>query len=73
MKRQIKFTLEQIQEAMEQNEGFCVACGASNLCCEPDARNYTCEECDDDQVFGAEEIVLMGLVKSTTKSRRAEA
>ena len=42
------------------NPGFCVACGAETDGCEPDARNYKCEECGKRQVFGAEEIMIMG-------------
>jgi hypothetical protein len=41
------------------NPGFCLACGADADGCEPDARNYTCTECGEDEVFGAEEIVMM--------------
>ena len=57
------FSLEEIEAAMENYEGFCLACGAAREACEPDARNYTCDECGADQVFGAEELVVMGRVK----------
>ena len=57
-----KFTLEQIEEADDLQEGFCIACGASRDCCEPDARKYRCEECGLNHVYGAQEIALMGLV-----------
>ena len=41
--------------------GFCVACGEQfDGLLEPDARNVHCESCGEDQVFGAEEIMLMG-------------
>jgi len=40
------------------NPGFCRACGAEQDGCEPDARNYTCEECGEAEVFGAEELLL---------------
>jgi len=39
------------------NPGFCVVCGAKHSC-EPDARNYTCDRCEAEQVFGAEELLL---------------
>ena len=45
---------------MESYYGFCTACGAPRECCEPDARNYECEE--ERKVFGAEELIIMGLV-----------
>lgn len=57
-----KFTLEQIEEAMENYIGFCISCGAERELCEPDARNYQCFVCEADEVFGAEELVVMGLV-----------
>ncbi len=57
------FTLEQIEEAMADDYGFCTSCGAERDCCEPDARNYECEECGEHKVFGAEELVAMGLVE----------
>jgi hypothetical protein len=59
-----RFTVEQIEEASDQMSGYCVACGAERDCCEPDARRYKCEECGENFVYGAEEIFLMGLVKS---------
>jgi hypothetical protein len=57
-----KFTLEQIEEADDQQAGFCIACGAWRDCCEADAGKYTCEECGLNQVYGAQELVLMGRV-----------
>lgn len=42
------------------NTGICTECGASRDGCEPDARNYPCEECGKRKVFGASELVLMG-------------
>lgn len=40
------------------NPGFCLACGNEQEGCEPDACNYTCEACGEDQVFGADEILM---------------
>jgi hypothetical protein len=56
----ITFTLEQLQEAMEDQSGFCIVCGEYRDCCEPDARNYPCDNCGLHKVYGAEELVLMG-------------
>jgi hypothetical protein len=58
-----RFSLEELEEASDSMSGFCLACGESRDCCEPDARRYKCESCDNDLVFGAEEIALMGYVK----------
>lgn len=42
------------------NTGFCLECGEEQEGCEPDARNYRCDSCDARQVFGAEEVLMMG-------------
>jgi hypothetical protein len=57
------FSMEAIQEASENSGGFCIACGEEAFGVEPDARNYSCEACGEPQVFGAEELLLMGLVR----------
>ena len=59
----LTFTMEQYQEADELNSGYCRACGAMRDCCEPGARNYPCEDCGNRQVFGAQELLLTGLVE----------
>jgi len=41
------------------NPGFCIACGKEAEGCEPDARNYRCEYCEANEVFGAEELMMM--------------
>lgn len=64
MKKHPSITAERVMEAVERemttldNPGFCVACGADADNCEPDARNDTCEECGEDKVFGAAELLL---------------
>lgn len=57
----VRFTLEQIQEADDNQEGFCIECGAAREGCEPDARRYACDDCGKASVYGAQELVLMGL------------
>ena len=44
-----------------ENPGFCIACGADADGCEPDARNYECEICGENKVFGASELMLMSV------------
>lgn len=44
------------------NPGFCIKCGAYHDGCEPDAAKYPCEECGEKAVYGAQEILLRGLV-----------
>ena len=57
------FTLEEYEEAATSNAGYCVVCGAWRDCCEPDARRYKCDECGAEACYGADELLLMGLVK----------
>lgn len=43
------------------NYGGCLNCGyITHDSCEPDARNYECPECGENQVFGLEELMMMG-------------
>ena len=53
--------LDRLMEAAQSDEsmGFCTACGMEAYGVEPDARNYTCEDCGENTVFGAEELLIM--------------
>ncbi len=57
------FTMAQIEEASAEQSGLCIACGHVQDCCEPDARQYRCDGCSRNEVYGAEELMLMGRVK----------
>lgn len=58
----IELTEQEYVAGCEENLGYCVACGEESYECEPDARNYVCEYCGQRQVFGIEELCLMGLI-----------
>ncbi len=62
-KTQYKPTVTELQEIIKSDNsgGFCLACGAEAYGVEPDARRYTCENCGQPKVYGAEELCLMGL------------
>ena len=60
--KQWKPSIEYAMVLSESNEGFCLACGKAQSCVEPDARRYTCESCNAPKVYGAEQLVLMGLI-----------
>lgn len=49
------------QESLYGTEGpgFCLDCGADAYGCEPDAKNYKCEECGAMSVYGAELVLVM--------------
>lgn len=59
----IKMTPEHYEELTEDYIGICLHCGHEQSQCEPDARNYTCEECDLPQVFGTEQLMLEGKIE----------
>ena len=52
--------INEIEDALYtlDNPGICIACGASATDCEPDARQYRCEECNRLTVYGAEELLF---------------
>ena len=60
--KQWKPSVEYTMLLSEAYKGFCLACGKAQSGVEPDARKYTCESCGVPKVYGAEELVLMGLV-----------
>jgi len=64
---QYKPSFAAVQSVIEGDgmQGFCLACGVQNGPVEPDARRYTCESCDAPKVYGAEELLLMGLVDTS--------
>lgn len=64
-KIQYKQSLKTLERAIlsDQMIGFCLACGQERESTEPDARRYPCNnpECRAEKVYGAEELVMMGL------------
>ncbi|HUU88596.1 MAG TPA: hypothetical protein VMX17_12705 [Candidatus Glassbacteria bacterium] len=59
----IRLTETEYRELVTSDIGICKACGAHRDCCEPDARNYTCEDCGEDEVFGTEELLMEGEIE----------
>ena len=56
-------TYDRLKDAMHDGDaGFCIACGARVDGIEPDAAEYTCEECGEPKVYGAEELILRNLL-----------
>jgi hypothetical protein len=60
-KTQYKPSQNQLMAAIDNMTGFCLACGNESETVEPDARKYTCACCNQPKVYGAEELLLMGL------------
>lgn len=61
----ITMTEDRFAELTDGNVGLCRSCGGERECCEPDARNYKCEDCGINNVFGAEELLIMGEIEFT--------
>ena len=61
----IKLSYEEYKCAESDYTGYCRACGAERDSCEPDARNYECYECGENEVFGAPELLIMGELEIT--------
>lgn len=61
----MKANIDRIMELVEENTfglsnyGVCLACGHEQDGCEPDAREYECESCGENKVYGAEECLFM--------------
>jgi len=57
----MKIEIDQIIAAIEEDDnlGICTACGSEREGCEPDACNYECYTCGENEVFGAEELLIM--------------
>lgn len=55
-----KVILDAVQSNMQtlSNLGYCIACGYEHDGVEPDARNYECEDCGEDAVYGAQELLM---------------
>lgn len=53
-------SLEQLERADANYEGFCLACGTTHRI-EPDAHGDECPSCGKPKLFGAMELMLMGV------------
>ena len=55
--------LEKLEAHIEDNDGYCTYCKewTTEGGVEPDARGYLCDECGNETVVGAEEVLFMGL------------
>jgi len=58
-----KVTFEEFAEARDNYQGYCLECKEfTRDCTEPDAREYDCPVCEGNRVYGAEELIYLGLV-----------
>lgn len=56
----MKLSIDRVMQAVDDDNciGFCTNCGEEQDSCEPDAREYTCESCGENTVYGAEELLM---------------
>lgn len=59
----IQMTQEDYMYASEDYEGYCTTCCEPAYGVEPDARGYECEACGAEEVYGMEELLMMGLIE----------
>ena len=60
------------REYREDYVGLCTSCGAERYQTEPDARNYPCEACGKKDVYGIEDLLVMGMVEITLSKREED-
>lgn len=59
----ITLTEDDYARLNEDCGGFCLTCGSEAYGVEPDARYYECEACGARAVFGAEELLMSGIIQ----------
>ena len=59
----IKLSEEEYQSLCVDNAGYCLKCHCEAYGVEPDARRYECEECGAHEVYGTEELLMMGQIQ----------
>jgi hypothetical protein len=60
--KSFQMTMEEYQEGCDEYQGYCIYCGEDHYEIEPDAREYVCEECGAEGVYGLEELMIMGMI-----------
>ena len=53
----------EVRQADRDSQGWCLTCEEfTRDCTEPDAEDYDCPKCGENQVVGAQQAVLLGAV-----------
>lgn len=56
-------SMEEVEQAIEDQEGICRACGEHFANLGPTAQRYECEFCGEDAVYGAEQFLREGWIE----------
>lgn len=59
----IKITESEYLKWQDDSVGVCLACGETRYQTEPDAENYECEACGENQVQGCENAMICGNIE----------
>ena len=60
--RVFMFEEQEFLYASEDCQGRCIKCGDEAFGVEPDARKYKCESCEENGVYGLDELLMMGQI-----------
>lgn len=56
-----KLSVDEVRDAIDNGYAWCTTCqGFTCQVVEPDARRYTCDECDEPTAYGAEWALISG-------------
>jgi hypothetical protein len=58
----IQISEAEYADLSENYGGFCIECRDQAYGVEPDARGYRCESCGANAVYGAEELLIRGIL-----------
>ena len=58
----IQISAAEYADLSENYGGFCIECREQAYGVEPDARRYRCESCGANAVYGAEELLIRGIL-----------
>lgn len=61
----IQISEAEYADLAENYGGFCIECRDQAYGVEPDARRYRCESCGAHAVYGAEELLIRGVIRFT--------
>ena len=68
MIKPIQVSEAEYADLSENYGGFCIECRDQAYGVEPDARGYRCESCGANAVYGAEELLIRGVIRFTEET-----
>ena len=59
-----KMRQDVFKQHCDEHDGICLACsGIAYSDTEPDAENYLCDNCGEEEVYGIENLLIMGHIQ----------